>query len=253
MNTTFYEDDLAVSQYLLFHYGSPEEVLPYPHGPRNALDFPVRCVSECLPDARRNGAARALDLGCAVGRSAFELTRFYAEVVAVDFSRKFIEAAKAIQQYGEIGYERVDEGELTTPLRARIPEGARPERVSFVRGDAQELPGDIGRFDLVLLANLIDRLEDPARCLERLPALVHPGGILILTSPYTWSTDFTPRDRWLGGGRVDGKPVATRDALIDLLTPDFVLSETRDLPFLIREHARKYQWSVAEATVWTRR
>jgi hypothetical protein len=26
-----------------------------------------------------------------------------------------------------------------------------------------------------------------------------------------------------------------------------------DLPFLIREHQRKFQWSVAEATIWRRR
>jgi hypothetical protein len=27
----------------------------------------------------------------------------------------------------------------------------------------------------------------------------------------------------------------------------------KDLPFLIREHARKFQWSVAEATIWRRK
>jgi hypothetical protein len=31
------------------------------------------------------------------------------------------------------------------------------------------------------------------------------------------------------------------------------LKLVKDLPFLIREHARKFQWSVALATVWRRR
>ena len=31
------------------------------------------------------------------------------------------------------------------------------------------------------------------------------------------------------------------------------LRQTLDLPFLIREHRRKYQWSVAEASLWQRK
>jgi hypothetical protein len=30
------------------------------------------------------------------------------------------------------------------------------------------------------------------------------------------------------------------------------LESIRDLPFLLREHARKYQWSVAQASLWRR-
>jgi hypothetical protein len=38
-----------------------------------------------------------------------------------------------------------------------------------------------------------------------------------------------------------------------VLDPHFTLARTLELPFLIREHARKFQWSVAQATVWIRR
>jgi len=34
---------------------------------------------------------RALDLGCAVGRSSFELAREYQEVVGIDISQTFID------------------------------------------------------------------------------------------------------------------------------------------------------------------
>ena len=43
-----YETERAVSEYLLFHYGTPEQVLPWPFGPSAALDYPVRCVTACL-------------------------------------------------------------------------------------------------------------------------------------------------------------------------------------------------------------
>ena len=235
--TTYYESDKLLSEYLLFHYGSADEILPYDSGPRDALEYPARCVSECV-----TARGRALDLGCAVGRSAFELARSCEPVIGIDFSHRFIDAATALKS-GELPFLRADEGDRTTPLIARVPAGIDRARVAFEVGDAMDLRADLGAFDVVLMANLIDRLREPLRCLERLPALVKSGGQLVITSPYTWLEDFTPRANWL---------CPALDGLRDALAPDFDLTATRDLPFLIREHARKFQWSVAQASVWRR-
>ena len=43
-----YETQKAVSEYLNFHYGKEEEIMPYDFGPKNALDFPLRCAQECI-------------------------------------------------------------------------------------------------------------------------------------------------------------------------------------------------------------
>ncbi|MGV3531214.1 MAG: putative 4-mercaptohistidine N1-methyltransferase [Chthoniobacteraceae bacterium] len=248
-----YETDRLLSEYLLFHYGTREEILPYPFGPAEALDYAVRCVTECVDSARLRPDSRALDLGCAVGRSSFELARNCREVVAIDYSRRFIEAASQLRDHGELAYERVDEGSLTTPLTARVPTGIDRSRVQFETGDAQDLRDHLGAFDVVLMANLIDRLAYPARCLERLPGLVNRGGQLILTSPYTWMSDYTEPVEWLGGKEVAERQVTTFEGLEQRLSKDFTLRERKNLPFLIREHARKFQWSVAEATIWVRK
>ena len=57
-----YESDKLVSEYLLFHYGSAEEILPpaAPPGMAAALDFAVRTA-----DAFEGPGERGLDLGCA--------------------------------------------------------------------------------------------------------------------------------------------------------------------------------------------
>jgi 2-polyprenyl-3-methyl-5-hydroxy-6-metoxy-1,4-benzoquinol methylase len=101
MSSDGYESDRLLAEYLLFHYGAPEEILPYPFGPREALGYPVRCVTECLGEAR---GGRALDLGCAVGRSTFELARHFEEVIGIDLSRKFIAAAQTLQREGRLAY-----------------------------------------------------------------------------------------------------------------------------------------------------
>ena len=248
-----YETDRLVDEYLLFHYGTPEEILPWPQGPRDALEYPARCVSEGLDVAALPADARALDLGCAVGRSSFELARHCAEVIGIDFSQRFVTAAQTLAADGELPYRRIDEGTLATPLIARVPPELPRDRVRFLRGDAHALPAVLGAFDVVLAANLIDRLFEPLRFIAQLPRLVKPGGQLILTSPYTWLADYTPPAAWLGGFLDAGHPRTTHNALLAALDPNFALTGEKDSPFLIREHGRKFQWSVAQATLWRRR
>lgn len=66
-------------------------------------------------------------------------------------------------------------------------------RCIFKQGDACNLPTDLGTFDCILAGNLICRLRDPFAFLHRLPGLVAPGGILVITSPYTWLEQFTAK------------------------------------------------------------
>ena len=247
-----YESDKLLAEYLLFHYGTDAEVLPYDFGPREALGYPARCVREFFNTVRLPANARALDLGCAVGRSTFELARHFSEVIGIDFSQRFIGAAEVLQRSGSLEYLRTEEGTLATRCVATVPEKIDRGRVRFETGDAMDLRDGLGCFDAVLLANLIDRLAEPARCLARLPALVAPGGQLVIASPYTWLEEFTPRARWVGGFERDGQAVTTGEGLHAALDPHFTFITAKDLPFLIREHARKFQWSVAEATLWRR-
>ena len=249
----FYETDRAVSEYVLFHYGLAEQILPWSLGPGEALNYPARCVSECLDIARLRARSRALDLGCAVGRSTFELARHCSEVIGIDYSHRFIEVARHLQEHGAVHYRYVEEGDLTLPATAAVPADLDRTRVRFEEGDAQALRPNLGRFDVVLLANLVDRLSEPRRCLQALPQLVNPGGQLILTTPCTWIEEYTPRPQWLGGFESSGRPVRTLDTLKTILDSQFTLSQTWNLPFLIREHARKFQWSVALGTRWIRR
>jgi putative 4-mercaptohistidine N1-methyltranferase len=252
LSKNIYESELLVDQYLLFHYGTAEDQLPYLFGPRDALFYPVRCVSDFLP--KIGGVERALDLGCAVGRSTFELTRWAQEVIGIDLSHRFIAAANRVQETGRIDIRRVEEGELVTRITRELPLDLRRERCRFEIGDATELPTNIGQFDVVLAANLIDRVKSPTNLLDSFSALVHPGGHLILSSPYTWLEEFTPKSAWLGG-KYDptGNTALTFDGIKENLLGTFNHKLTKDLPFMIREHARKFQWSVAQATVWQRK
>lgn len=242
MTVPYYESDDALAQYLWLHYQGTSEAAP----------FPVRCVTETLDPARLPPHARALDVGCAVGRSTFELARWCRAVVGVDYSQRFVDAAQQLQAGAALGYELVEQGELTERFTARVPDDVDRTRVRFMQGDAQQLPAGLGTFDVVLLANLLCRLTEPRRCLAQMAALVRPGGQLVITTPSTWKQIHTPRENWLGGFTRDGAPVRTLDGLHEALDKNFALARRLDLPLLIREHARKFEYIVAEATVWQR-
>jgi len=248
-----YETEKLLSEYLLFHYATAAEILPENYGGEEALHYPVRCVTECVNALALPLGARGLDLGCAVGRSTFELARLCSSVIGIDFSHRFVGAAERIRRDGMMPYERLDEGALTTPLTACLPDGVDRGRISFEQGDAMNLRSDLGAFDIVVMANLIDRLHAPLQCLQRLPMLVKPGGQLVITSPCTWLEEYTPRPHWLGGFERDGTRFTTLDGIKAELLQDFDLVDTKDLPFLLREHARKYQLSVAQASIWRRK
>ena len=253
MPTNPYESERLLAEYLLFHYGKAEEILPWTFGPAGALDFAVRVVSQCLDLTALPPKGRALDLGCAVGRSSFELARYFQEVVGIDYSASFVRAATHLQQHRVLSYLRTDEGRLTTPLEAQVPVDIDRRRVRFETGDACGLHDGLGRFDAALLINLIDRLTDPQRCLDQLPGLLNANAQLVIASPYTWLEDYTPADRWLGGYEAGGKRISTFNTLREKLAADFDFVRVVDLPFLIREHARKFQWSVSRAGVWRRK
>jgi putative 4-mercaptohistidine N1-methyltranferase len=246
-----YETDVLLNQYLLFHYGTAEDQLPYAFGPRDSLFFPQRCVTEFLPEIGK--VERSLDLGCAVGRSTFELSRWSNEVLGIDSSRRFIQCAQSIQKTGRIEIQRTEEGVIVTVLHRELSPDIDRESCRFEVRDATRLGSEIGSFDVVLAANLIDRVSQPRELLRSLSEIVRPGGHLILTSPYTWLEEFTPAEEWMGGTRDNlGRATLSLEGLNSELAGTFTHKQTKDLPFLIREHARRFQWSVAQATVWTR-
>lgn len=236
-----YESERLVWEYLLFHYGKGEEVLPWAFGPQEALDFPKRIAERF--SAGEN--LRGLDVGCAVGRSSFEMSRFCEEVIGIDFSAAFVAAAGKVGEEGRATLKRHVEAALYEEIEVKLPEGVFPEKVRFEQGDAMNLRADLGGFDRVLAANLLCLLPQPMDFINRLGALVNKGGELILTTPATWLEEFTAQENW--------PKERTAEWLQEVLSDEFELLEETEEPFLIRETARKFQWTVAHLSRWRRK
>ena len=242
-----YESDQAVSQYCDAHYGDTYF---------NVENFPVHCARRCVAFMQDRPKRRALDLGCAVGRSTFELARSFEFVNGLDFSARFIRIAFQMQRKGVTRYELAEEGDIVSYHERYLSDlglDAAVDRVEFFQADASNLKPQFTGYDLVLAANLIDRLSNPQKFLTTIHERMNMGGILVLTSPYTWLEEFTLRENWVGGIRKDGEPYTTLDGLKELLAGHFQMIGTpRDMEFVIRETRRKFQHTVSQMTAWER-
>jgi putative 4-mercaptohistidine N1-methyltranferase len=250
-----YDTDETVNQYLLFHYGSEAEQRDTaifskvaPPSVANLIDRTVELMNQFTQNTDN-----ALDLGCAVGRSSFELARNFSQVVALDYSDAFIDVANELKRDGEMDYNRWETGSHTTRLTASISKEIDCDRVSFVQGDAADLDAlnlfnTTAPFDAILLSNLLCRLNDPSHCLRQFvesDKYLQSGGILVIASPNSWMEMYTQRENFLDGPDSDGTLAAIGQHL-----PGFELLHSEDIPFMIREHRRKYEYIVSQGSVW---
>ena len=241
-----YESDELVSQYCEFQYGDEH------FGVKN---FALACAE--LAKKYTSKKTKALDLGCATGRASFELAKDFDLVEGIDFSARFIQVGSRLKSEGFVAFECREEGELVTKKRITLEELAYKElasRVSFWQGDACNLKEEFKGYDLVMATNLIDRLYEPKLFLQSVHERLNEGGVLMLTSPYTWQESSTKKEFWLGGFRDEnGKEVHTLESLRKILAEHFELVHTQDLEFVIKETKRKFQHTVAEVSIWQKK
>ena len=242
-----YETDRLLSEYAEFHFG--DEYF-------GVANFPCALVEMAIAAMAGRPARKALDLGCATGRATFELARHFDKVTGIDFSARFIGLGVQLAEQGTLRYTLADEGELVSYRERRLADlglAATCHKVEFVQGDACNLKPIYTGYDLILAANLIDRLHSPRKLLEDIHRLLNPGGLLIITSPYTWLEEHTAREEWIGGFKKDGENFSTLDGLKAILGQNFRLfDEPRTVPFVIRETRHKFQHSLSEVTIWER-
>ncbi|MER2512793.1 MAG: 5-histidylcysteine sulfoxide synthase [Nitrosomonas ureae] len=240
-----YETDKLLSEYAEFHYGD------------SYFDVPnfSQALAEIALTAMKNKPRRtALDLGCASGRSTFELARGFDHVTGIDFSARFIGQGVQLAQRGVLRYTLTEEGDLVS-YKERTLSGLGldhvKDRVEFYQGDACNLKAIFTGYDLILAANLIDRLYDPDKLLSSIHTRINTGGLLMIASPYTWLTEHTKKEFWVGGFKRDGENFTTLDGLKETLGKNFRLIQgPQSVPFVIRETRRKFQHTLSEVTIW---
>jgi putative 4-mercaptohistidine N1-methyltranferase len=263
-----YETVASLDMYLGLHYpnsGTSEKVspiLPHSNIPTHGLRFPQRVANLLATLEPTHTNNRALDIGCAVGGSSFELAKTFKSVDAFDFSSSFITAAQQMQQCPEnVRFRIPTEADLYQEVVAVHEDGVNTDiksRVNFFVGDACRMDemkqnDQLTTYDGIMMSNLLCRLPDPRACIDSLPKLVNPGGVVVMVTPFSWLKEFTDRSRWLGGyiDPTSQSPILSKDVLQELMESNgFRKIHEEEMPLIIREHQRKYQYIISLATGW---
>ena len=243
-----YENDKMLSEYAEFHYG--DRYYDVANFPQTLAEIAIKALGD-------KPAGKALDIGCAVGRASFELAKYFDHVTGIDFSARLINLGVQLAEQGVIRYSIADEGELMLHRERRLDDldlSHVNDKVEFLQGDACNLKPHFREYDLVIAANLIDRLYDPALFLSTIHERINTGGVLLIASPYTWLEEHTKKENWLGGIKKDGENVTTLDGLKTVLEANFeLMAEPQQVPFVIRETSRKFQHTLSDVTLWVRK
>ena len=189
-----------------------------------------------------------LDIGCSVGRPAFELAqRRPGLVLGVDLNFAMLRVASRALRTGVASYPRRRVGLVYE--RREVPlEFPGAERVDFWACDALALPFADETFALATSLNVLDCVPVPRDHLSGLGRVLLPGGRAVLSSPYDWSPGATPVESWLGGHSQRGGEVGSSESILRaLLTPGAhpasvgslrFLAEVEGLPWTVRLHDR---------------
>lgn len=281
-----YETQQSLNEYLLMHYGSHKQLLnnihiidqydnSYVKQSNNLLtyaaDYPRQCAliaidlikkQQVVLHNNNNNNVSALEIGCAVGRCSFELTQYFNNVVGLDYSQSFIDAANYIKHNNTVDYKIKVEGNIyhNDTVDLNNYSNIHKNNVTFITGDACNLNieqllslNNNEKYNVILGCNLICRLPQPKQFLQTLHKLINVNGYVILFSPYSWLYEFTPVSEWIGGqcNDHDNTELTSHKHLIQLMNQyNFELVDNSNIPFIIRETARKSQLTTAHKTVW---
>ncbi|WP_425503938.1 5-histidylcysteine sulfoxide synthase [Cerasicoccus frondis] len=241
-----YETDPDVTPYCEAHYG-PEAL--------GIENYAEKIAQICLDRMTKNERNHALEIGCKVGRTSFELAAGFQHVLGLDPTARTIRIGVEMVDKGYTQWEIKSEGEIVDFRQAHLKDigldHAR-SKVEFMQADLSNMKDLYRGYDLILLNCILERSYDPARFLENVHERINEGGLLVIASTNDWDTAHTQQDKWLGGFKDGtGENQVTIDGIQQALKGNFVSAETAiQIPQVIRRTARTYEHNLVQVSFW---
>ena len=108
----------------------------------------------------------ALDIGCAVGRLAFEISTLHRRVIGIDTSASFIAKARELINQRQLRFDLIVEGLLTEERKCDLRPDWKYEKIDFIVADALALPFADALFSTVSSINILEKVPSPLKHLH---------------------------------------------------------------------------------------
>jgi len=239
-----YETDIDICQQLDQQFGKESN---------NSYQIKLATYLEVFITKYNVKNSKLLNLGCSVGRTAFELSPYFDKIDAVDFSARTIQYGVNLQQGKSIRYQSIVEGDIVAfnevSLKS-LPLSYPVEHINFIQGDAVNLKPMLTGYDVILLQQVLENSYQPKRILANIHQRLNDEGLLIVVSSFCFDTKITDKNNWLGGIKVNGENVTGFDGLCQQLTLNFSLLETNELTQSLRLNAHTSISKKLSISIW---
>jgi SAM-dependent methyltransferase/uncharacterized protein YbaR (Trm112 family) len=234
-----------LSTYAFDHYGDldPDEATHSLASPGSI----VKLFRRGLPSMDHTVKGPMIDIGCAVGRTTFELAHACDELVlGVDLNFGMLKTAAAILEKGYVSYPQ-RRGGIAFERRNFPVAFEKAANCDFWVCDGTALPFSANTFSAGVSLNVLDCVWSPYDHLKEIGRILLPGGSAVLSTPYDWTAHATPIEAWLGGHSQRSEHKGASPAILRSLLSggghphaieELELISEKDVPWTLRLHDR---------------
>lgn len=210
----------------------------------------ARCLQAGLSMLNDKPQAPALDVGCAVGGTTFELaSRVNGLTLGIDLNVPVLRVAQRVLREGRVKFPLKSLG-IVYDYHDYELDMNNAEHVDFWACDVLALPFTNETFNVLSALNVFDTVSSPRDFLLAVENHLVKSGAAILSTPYDWSPP-TPLQAWVGGhSQRDGDHGDSEQILKSLLassTPGGrtgkglgIVGEIAHFPWDVRVHNRRW-------------
>jgi len=238
----------SLSTYCFDHYGDLD-----PEGSNNSSGSPgsvLKLLKQGLSGIQDKRSGPVIDIGCAVGRTTFELAEAVDDIVlGVDLNFDMLKTAASVLANGQVVYPRRRVGIVYD--RRKFPAVFEcAEHVDFWACDACALPFADASFSLAVSLNVLDCVGTPYDHLKELARILRHNAGAVISTPYDWSANATPVASWLGGHSQRSENRGSSETILRSLLAGgahphaiqelAIASEVESMPWTMRLHDRSF-------------
>jgi len=200
---------------------------------------------------------RMLEVGSALGRGCYEIHRRTPSLRAatlVEPSESLAATLDGIFRGAQPGQYPVLSGNAdvvdVTFDSSSVQHAVRDLDIVLLPTPHEELPDDLGRFDLVTCFNVLDNCEAPVALVERLQAHTAPGGVLALSCTYQWNQKYLDTTRERAERVQEPASDVPAEAIDSLFRQGWTRVDETDIAFKHRKNERYWQTFLSHVTIF---
>ena len=200
--------------------------------------------------------SKVLDLGCGVGRLAFDLAKVSGHVDAIDFTARHIQHCLDLKEQGQLRYAMATQGEIFDFHEVTLDAvgfAQSPDNLQFAQGDGHNLKPQFDDYDLAVCHRVIEYSYHPEVLLQLLSQRVKAGGVLVLGSSYAWDDSITDVQHWIGGFKRNGENLSSEAHLLEIMSAEFDLLQETQVISQFELDQRTSQTANNHITIWRKR